>query len=379
MKRQKFYASALVASFALVAGSSSGLTDHRTFRARGGNRLLSHRRQNPYVGHHHHFLEHPHQSRYSPPPQPQLESRDSPKYVLVEERKGNSFFDGFDFFTSPDPTHGMVNYLDQNAARNAGLVYVQPDGTVVMKVDNSTNLPYGALRNSVRISSIRKYQGGLFIFDVQAGPFGCGVWPAFWTVGPDWPLGGEIDIFEGVHYGPTNQMTLHTAPGCSTDTNSTVPNDFRVPPSSAGMGTSNCGPSPNNGGCYFIDNNPTSYGTKFRDAGGAVMAMEWSNRGIRIWNFPRNHVPFDLKAQKPVPALWSSAYLKAAWTSTACPPSKYFRQHSIVIDTTLCGDWAGTTYTSAGCPGTCTQQIMTAGNFDNAVWKINAVAVYTQK
>ena len=27
---------------------------------------------------------------------------------------------------------------------------------------------------------------------------GCGTWPAFWLVGPNWPNGGEIDV--SYHY-----------------------------------------------------------------------------------------------------------------------------------------------------------------------------------
>ncbi|KAF9512142.1 glycoside hydrolase family 16 protein [Hydnum rufescens UP504] len=270
----------------------------------------------------------------------------------------------------------MVNYLDANAATHTGLAYVQNDGVVVMKVDNSTDLPNGSPRNSIRISSKKSYDGGLFIFDILNAPYGCGVWPAFWTVGPNWPNGGEIDIFEGVHLGPTNQMTLHTQVGCATDISSAAPSAFRTASSASTVGTTDCGPSPTNGGCYFIDKSSTSYGEALNSSGGAVIAMEWTAHGVKIWNFPRGHVPRDITLQTPIPALWPQTYLKAAWASTSCPTTKYFKQHSITIDTTLCGDWAGATYSRAGCPGTCAEHVMTGANFANAAWKINSVSIY---
>lgn len=36
-------------------------------------------------------------------------------------------------------------------------------------------------------------------------------------VGPDWPNGGEIDIFEGVNQQTNNAMTLHTDATCTHD------------------------------------------------------------------------------------------------------------------------------------------------------------------
>ena len=47
---------------------------------------------------------------------------------------------------------------------------------------------------SVRITSNKSYNSGLFIADFFSMPHGCSVWPAYWTVGPDWPNAGEIDI-----------------------------------------------------------------------------------------------------------------------------------------------------------------------------------------
>jgi hypothetical protein len=38
---------------------------------------------------------------------------------------------------------------------------------------------------------------------------------AFWTNGPNWPNGGEIDILEGVNDYTNNQATVHTSAGCT--------------------------------------------------------------------------------------------------------------------------------------------------------------------
>jgi len=34
-----------------------------------------------------------------------------------------------------------------------------------------------------------------------------------------------------------------------------------------------------------------------------------------------------------------------------------------LADTTLCGDWAGTSYSQAGCPGSCIQRVMDPSHF----------------
>ncbi|KAG9123007.1 hypothetical protein FRC07_000359 [Ceratobasidium sp. 392] len=120
-------------------------------------------------------------------------------YKIVDQYAGSKFFDGWDFFNEHDPTNGNVNYLAKADAIAKNLAFVEPDGTVVMKVDDTNVVSAGANRDSVRIASTKSYTGGLFVLDVQTMPHGCGVWPAFWSVGPQWPNGGEIDILEGVH------------------------------------------------------------------------------------------------------------------------------------------------------------------------------------
>lgn len=100
-------------------------------------------------------------------------------YHITEKYSGNNFFDAFNFFTAPDPTHGFVTYVSQDTASQQGLISVRGDG-VYMGVDSQTVLsPGGAGRNSVRIESKKSWTHGLFVADLGHMPGGaCGSWPA---------------------------------------------------------------------------------------------------------------------------------------------------------------------------------------------------------
>lgn len=75
-----------------------------------------------------------------------------------------------------DPTNGFVNYVDRNSAQNSGLVSAS-SGPVYIGVDHTNHAPDG--RSSVRITSTKSYQHGLFVLDLAHMPGGvCGAWPA---------------------------------------------------------------------------------------------------------------------------------------------------------------------------------------------------------
>lgn len=85
----------------------------------------------------------------------------------------------------------------------------------------------------------------------------------------------------------------------------------------------------------------------------------------KIGNFPRKAIPADLVANRPIPSQWPHQYLKTSWAYPTCPTDQYFNDMSIILDITLCGDWAGDNgvYPTSGCPGTCLQRVWKGENF----------------
>lgn len=298
-------------------------------------------------------------------------------WIIQDTYSGKTFFDRWSFYDQGDPTHGTVNYVNASTAFSSGLAYVLDNGKVVMKGDNTSWLAAGQNRNSVRISSNAQYQTGLFILDVDRAPWGCGVWPAFWTIGNgQWPYFGEIDIIEGVHDNQHNQVTWHTGPGCLLNPNGNFTGTV-VQNATGGDNVVCDGTVPPNAGCGITEWSRASYGPTFDAQGGGVFAMKWDENGIFVWSFYRAAVPQDIVQGTPNPSTWG---VPSAWLDpTECDPLKYFVNHSMIFDITFCGDWAGNSYATSGCPGSCSDRLMDPSNFDNASWIINTLKVYRKQ
>lgn len=111
-----------------------------------------------------------------------------------------------------------MNYRNASDAQRLGLADIK-GGAVYLGVDSKTanmdpNATFG--RSSVRVYSMQQYKFGLFIYDIAHFPAkACGVWPAMWMYGANWPKNGEIDIYEGWNDNfEMTRQTLHTSPGC---------------------------------------------------------------------------------------------------------------------------------------------------------------------
>ncbi|KAI6715743.1 hypothetical protein JHW43_001690 [Diplocarpon mali] len=293
-------------------------------------------------------------------------------YWLVDTYNSENFFSSFDFFTGTDPTHGYVNYQSQASAATSGLININK-GQIYMGVDHTTVNPPSPGRASVRVSSQKAYNHGLFIADIAHMPGSiCGVWPAFWLYGPNWPSNGEIDIIEGVNIQSTNIITLHTSGGCSINTAGSQYGTV--------LGSSDCHYNNGNGGCSVTTTTANAYGGSFNDNGGGVYAMQWDSSGIYVWFFPRGHIPSDIARGAPVTGDWGAPVV-AFNGGSGCDIDSHFANQHIVFDTTFCGDWAGAVWGSGSCAGlgSCEGYVgANPGAFAPAYWTVNSVKVYQQ-
>jgi hypothetical protein len=293
-------------------------------------------------------------------------------YKLSDTVAGFDFYNFFNWEAISDPTHGRVNYVDKDTSRKLNLTYACED-TFVLRADSTHVLdPKGPGRNSVRIISKKAYNKHVAIFDVRHMPQGCGTWPAIWEVkGPNWPTGGEIDIVEGVNDQTPNAATLHTTAGCT------------MPPSRLETGlpvSSDCNWEVNfNKGCSVTFPTLNSYGPPFNAAGGGWFGFERTATYFKVWFWSRHDptVPFDVASGAPFadPSYWGVP--TAFFPNTDCDFAKHFQDHNIVINLTLCGDWAGNAYSQSNCPSTCVDYVnKNPKAFKHAYFDFASIRIY---
>jgi hypothetical protein len=298
----------------------------------------------------------------------------SAQYQLVRSYAGSSFFSGWDFYGSYDNlTNGDVIWEDQANATSQKLAYVNSAGNAIIKVDNTSDVIYNDKRDSVRITTHDAYPlGTLIVFSATHLPYGCSVWPSFWTKGVNWPNDGEIDIFETVNLMDHNQMALHTLTGCTKASDAVQ---------SGTNGATNCSTS---AGCIVADSNNNSVGAAFAAAGGGVWATQFDTSGVFIWFWNTANVPSNLNSGSSVDtSTWGTP--TASYPSSTCNMTQAFGPQQLVLDITLCGDWAGlpavynATCLGTGTTGLCyNDNVIGAGSphYDNAYFEISYVKVF---
>ncbi|KAF9035191.1 endo-1,3(4)-beta-glucanase-like protein [Panaeolus papilionaceus] len=296
-----------------------------------------------------------------------------PKYYLSTNIVGPGFYGHFNWENIADPTHGRVNYVTQTTSIAHNLTYATHD-TFILRTDYKTVLdPQGPGRESVRIITKKSFTQHIVIADVRHMPQGCGTWPAIWeTKGVDWPTYGEVDIVEGVNDVGPNAGTLHTTQGC------TMPASGRNMTGTASQ--DDCDWRVNwNAGCGVKFPQSASYGPEFNENGGGWFVMERTKTDIKLWFWSRKdrNVPKDVKNRSfdVDPRGWGTP--AAHFPNTQCDLEKYFGDNNLIINLTLCGDWAGNVYDSNKCPSTCVDHVNNHPDaFKDAYFDFAGIRIY---
>jgi len=280
------------------------------------------------------------------------------KYELAWAAQGSTFFDEWDF-GEQDFTNGVVRYVGRQEAHNNSLVEAHATHAIARggKIERGAN---GVRRKSVRLSSQKNFQYFLAAIKFSHTPYGCGVWPAFWSNGAsgNWPKSGELDILEYWN-DKQSEVSFHTAisdkDGCELDkaqlrkkgcplfndvNNVYTPwrkgydcqTDYNVFPPRLG-----CAPT--------SDNYTLKTGKEYSDNPG-VMAAEWTKEYIKVFYIPEAQIPKDLEAGAPKPDTWDEfiiSYYPFAASEKASPGScpltgqGVSSAQSFVLNIELCG------------------------------------------
>uniref|UniRef100_A0A8H7NEI5 GH16 domain-containing protein n=1 Tax=Bionectria ochroleuca TaxID=29856 RepID=A0A8H7NEI5_BIOOC len=258
-----------------------------------------------------------------------------------------NFFDEFSFWESKfgtgdyndiDPAKGHVNYLSKDNALSQGLAKYK-DNEVYLGVDTTSVLKgaYNPGRPSVRLESKQAYNRGLFIARFSHLPQAtCGLWPAFWTYGKDWPNDGEIDIYEGWNDATFNGPALHTGNSAKYG-QCKISNDGQT----GVVKTDNCDNTYSNEplqyqnqGCAVND-----YAAPYGAANGGVYAMEWTSDSIKLYSWSTGNAPANVNSDSPDTDTWGqpNVYLK----NSMCNVDGHFSNQKLVINLDFCGEPAG--------------------------------------
>ncbi|TFK73182.1 hypothetical protein BDN72DRAFT_835201, partial [Pluteus cervinus] len=295
-------------------------------------------------------------------------------YSLAKDYSGPTFFDDWVFYNNFDNlTNGDVIFVSAQVAASSKLAFVDPSsGHAIVKVDNTSTVPWNDKRNSVRITTQNEFAvGSVWVADMFHVPYGCSVWPAWWSQAPSWPAGGEIDTFEGVNLRTLNQMSLHTLPGCT-----------QVSPTqtSSLINSTDCSSSSNNNqGCIVTDPSTDSYGAAFAAAGGGVFVTEYAQTGISIWFFTRSAVPSSLSSGSNTLDTSTLGEPVANWPTTGCDMDQFFGPQNLILDITLCGDFAKppNIFTQT-CTGVCYDDWVVGNGSDyaNAYFDVASIRIF---
>jgi hypothetical protein len=247
--------------------------------------------------------------------QPGCFDRGHKNYSLAWAAEGRKFFDDWDY-GEIDYTNGAVRYVGREEATNGSLTQAFDSHAIIKPghIEQDAN-GKNSHRQSVRLSTSKSWTYFLVAMRYQSTPFGCGVWPAFWSNGAsgNWPTDGELDILEYWNHAKS-EVSFHTAvseeDGCKLDKEQLRKpgcpqfddvNNWYLP-----WWAFNCQTDYN---WFRLGCAPTSArhqrktGEEYGTSPG-VIAAEWTQEFIKVFYIPESQIPTDLEAGSPKPDSW---------------------------------------------------------------------------
>ncbi|KAM3429226.1 hypothetical protein MY4824_008373 [Beauveria thailandica] len=267
------------------------------------------------------------------------------KFTLSQTYNSTNFLTEFHFRetgTLPerqDDNWAWVKYRNVKDAEERGLVSVEND-KVYLGVDHKTlleNNEDGPRRDTLRVQSKWSFREGLVItrFYHMPKPV-CGAWPAYWTLGENWPSNGEIDMYEGWNLHEVNKPAIHTAP------ESEVGQCYLDSSASAKIVSENCDNAFQNNrnawagqGCQVEEEKDGIWGAP----DGGIQALEWTNDTIKLYTWQIGKAPKNIDSDTPDTSSWGTPTVQLS--SPRCDTSRAFGNQTILFTLPFCGNPPG--------------------------------------
>ncbi|RDA93642.1 hypothetical protein CP533_4853 [Ophiocordyceps camponoti-saundersi (nom. inval.)] len=260
---------------------------------------------------------------------------DAVRWRLADTYDASNFFDKFDFYTGRSGDAGFARFVDRAEAYRKGLIssdsggiHIGPDARSTLRSPCERNGSPG--RDSVRIESKARYNHGLIIARFNHLPrMNCGLWPAFWTHGRDWPYDGEVDLLEGYNLNSWNQPGFRTAQKYRSDHC-----QLRSTPQNQQSGRIYRESCTSEDGCFAADASAFD-----KPAAGGIFAMEWTSAHIKLYRWRPGSEPRDINSDQPDTSRWGTPMVYLL--NDDCDIDSHFADQRIVLSLDFCGNPAG--------------------------------------
>ncbi|KAM0665970.1 hypothetical protein ACQRIU_005314 [Beauveria bassiana] len=267
------------------------------------------------------------------------------KYSLSQTYNSENFLTEFHFRERgtipdrPDDNWSWVKYQNVEDAQKKGLVSVK-DNKVYLGVDFETKLENNDNgRDTLRVQSKWSFREGLVITRFYHMPKTvCGAWPAYWTLGEDWPNNGEIDMYEGWNLNTVNKPALHVG------TKARVGECLLDSSAQAEIVSANCDNKFQDGvrawagqGCQVEEVNDGIWASE----DGGIQALEWTKDAIKLYTWQIGKAPKNIDSDAPDTSSWGKPSVQVS--SSGCDLSRAFGNQTILFTLPFCGEPVGNT------------------------------------